>query len=191
MAAENNNDTILFSIIKKTIDDINKDLCETNDTGIYFAPELYVAFRLGQEIMRSRFKVFGTENVEWLREINLGNGGPSDIVFNTHDGMYIVIELKLRNNYDAYKADIEKLKKLPDNYCKYFCVLLDSFSDSTDDRLIKLKKHYGDSLRGLGHHSFKTWNNWYSKQIFCHLKLYRIDFEKSSDNASVLDTLKD
>jgi len=185
MTEKNINSEILFSILKDTIDNIEADLRGTNETGIYFAPELYVAFRMGQEIMKNKFKVFETENVEWLREINLGNGGPSDIAFKTHDGTYTVIELKVRNNYDAYKADIEKLKKLPDNYCKYFCVLLDSFSDNTDDRLNKLENEYGDSLIGIGHHPFKTWNNWYSKQIFCHFKLYRIDFEKSSDKASL------
>lgn len=48
--------------------------------GIFFAPELYVVFQVGRLLKTHELKVFG-ENVEWLRETDLKNGGPSDLIF--------------------------------------------------------------------------------------------------------------
>jgi hypothetical protein len=163
----------IFETIKTTVKTICDDLKDTNGTGIYFSPELYVAFCIGKEIARKKQTIFGAENVEWLREINLGNGGPSDIAFKTAD-TYTVIELKLRDNVHSYKADIEKLKKLPETTTKLFCVLLDSFSAENDERLKALETDYKEEINRIGHFSFPTWNNWYKKQIFCNVNLYQV-----------------
>ena len=163
----------LFKTIQTTIRQIDEELKESNGTGIYFSPELFVAFCLGREISKNRGEIFPSDKVEWLREINLGNGGPSDIVFK-NEGLFTVIELKLRGTYDSYKADIEKLKRLKDGHRKYFCVLLDSFTEQNDDRLIKIENEYLRGINKVGHISFPTWNNWYQRQIYCNLNLYEI-----------------
>jgi hypothetical protein len=144
----------------------------TKEKGIFFAPELYISFCIGKDITKSCYNIFDT-SVEWLRETNFGNGGPTDIIFKTAD-TYVLIELKLRDTIEAYKADIEKLRRLNIASEKFFCVLLDSFTPSNDDRLNKLEKEYSNNLILIGHHVFPTWNNWYKKQIFCNLNLYSI-----------------
>lgn len=166
-------ETQFFETIKKEVLSIDSDLNSINKTGIYFAPEHYIAFRLGRAIYLNREIIFGIKEIEWLREIKLGNGGPSDIVFKDTN-VISVIELKLRKTYYSYKLDIEKLKRLDGNYNRYFCVLLDSFSENNDDRLRKLELEFKGLLFNIGHHSFKTWNNWYENQIFCNLNLYSI-----------------
>lgn len=167
-------ETELFETVKSTINEIENNLHESNKTGVFFSPELYVAFCIGKDIAKRRELIFGTTNIEWQREIDLGNGGPSDIIFKNNEN-YTVIELKLRGTYDSYKADIEKLKRLKIPSKKYFCVLLDSFTKNNDVRLLKLEQEYKDRLTKIGHYSFPTWNNWYQRQIYCNLNLYRID----------------
>jgi len=49
---------------------------------------------------------------EWLRETNLKNGGPSDLIFKNENGELYVFEFKIRSTIDSYNRDIEKLKKL-------------------------------------------------------------------------------
>lgn len=168
------NNEILFEIIKTSIRDIDREINQTNGTGIYFAPELYVAFSIGQNIFKQRKNIFNSLNVLWSREINLGKKGISDIVFK-HIDSYTVIEIKLRNTIDSYRADIAKLKLLKDNFNKYFCVLADSFSSISDERLISLENEYTDDITLIGREIFETWNNWYKGQIYCHLNLYSIN----------------
>lgn len=163
----------LFNTIKRTVLTIEDELFQMDEKGIYFAPELYVAFSIGKDVFQNREYIFGTNSVKWLRETDLGNGGPSDIIFEV-DRTNTVIELKLRDNIYAYKADIEKLKRLPENTCKFFCVLLDSFSENNDARLINLELEYQNQIKRIGHHAFPTWNDWYAKKIFCNINLYQI-----------------
>jgi hypothetical protein len=163
----------LFQTIKSTVLTIDTELNKTNETGIFFAPELYTAFCIGRDIYHDRLNIFGTQDIQWLREINLGNGGPSDISFkvgNTH----IVVELKLRDTGIAYQADIEKLKRLPATDEKFFCVLVDTIENKYDGRLDNLKSQYENEIFNVGHHSFPTWNNWYSSKVHCHLNLYKV-----------------
>lgn len=163
----------LFNSIKDTVLKIETELKQTNNTGVYFAPELYITFCIGKDILQNQQSVFNTTNVEWLREINLGNGGPTDIIFKIGD-KYTIIELKIRDNIHSYKTDIEKLKRLKLNAQKFFCVLLDSFTVANDSRLIELENQYSDTISKIGHFAFPTWNNFYKKQIFCNLNLYSI-----------------
>lgn len=173
-------DSKLFDTIKDSILQIELSLKDFSNKGVYFAPELHLAFCIGQKIMENRTQIFGDERVEWLREINLGNGGPSDIIFKYLDtNKYKVIELKLRDNYDAYRKDIIKLLKLPENYSKYFCVLLDSFSTTNDERLIRLESEFKGNIECIGHFSFPTWNNWYEKGIHCNINLYSVGREST------------
>ncbi len=163
----------LFRLIQNTIEKIDKELKDSNGTGVYFSPELYVAFCIGREISKNRNEIFQQDEIEWIREIDLGNGGPSDIVFKCEE-LLIVIELKLRGTYNSYKADIEKLRRLKGKYRKYFCVLLDSFTEQNDGRLIKIENEYANGIERVGHYAFPTWNNWYQRQVYCNLNLYEI-----------------
>lgn len=173
-------DKKIFDSIKNTAILIDENLKLLCNKGIYFAPEIYLTFCIGQKIMENREDIFGTNNKEWLREKDLGNGGPSDIVFSSEDGKpFIVIELKLRDTYQSYEDDIKKLLNLQGNFTKYFCVFLDSFSKSNDERLTNLENNYKEKLIKVGHFSFKTWNNWYQNQVYCNLNLYRVE---SKDN---------
>jgi len=174
------NEKVLFDTIKKTVEEIERELIELNGKGIYFAPEQHIAFCIGKAIMKNRTEIFGTDEVEWLREkklgekkLGIGQGGVTDIVFNVSDKS-IALELKLRDTEPYYKADVEKLISLPDNIDKYFCVLLDSYSDDNDKRITHIQNEYNDILKSIGHHSFETWNNWYKKQVYCNLNLFSI-----------------
>ena len=167
------NSVHLFDSIKDTVLNIDADLKLTNNMGIYFAPELYIAFCIGKDIIKNQKPIFNATNAEWLRETNLGNGGLTDIIFRVND-MYSIIELKIRDTVHSYKADIEKLKRLKLNAQKFFCVLVDSFEMTNDNRLIELEKENSDTILKVGHFAFPTWNNYYKKQIFCLINLYSI-----------------
>lgn len=164
----------LFKTIVMTIEGIEADLKKANATGIYFSPELYVAFCIGKEISRNSQSIFGTNNATWLREVDLGNGGPSDIVFKTNDHL-TVLELKLRGTFDAYKADLEKLKRLKMPCDRIFCVGVDCFSATNDDRITRIEQEYAAEIHKIGHFSFPTWNNWYQRQVYFNLNLYRLN----------------
>ncbi|MBS1600428.1 MAG: hypothetical protein JST75_19520 [Bacteroidetes bacterium] len=165
--------TALFQTIKNTVTTIDIELNKTNGKGIFFAPELYTAFCMGKDIYHNRFSIFGMLDVEWKREMNLGDGGPSDICFKAGD-TYLVIELKLRDTIFAYQADIEKLKRLPATYEKFFCVLIDKIKGKNDGRLEHLKSDYKNEITHIEHHCFQTWNDWYSSEVCCHLNLYKV-----------------
>ncbi len=174
------NENELFESIYDFAADLDKELEDINRKGIFFAPELYVAFGMGKQIMKKKESIFTDAQIEWGREEDLKNGGPTDIIFrnikNTDKELLAVVELKLRDNYSAYKADIEKLLRLNDNSCKkYFCVLLDSFTTENDKRLIDLESEYQGKITRICNKSFKTNQDWYKKQVYCVLNLYRIE----------------
>lgn len=164
--------SVLFQTVKTTILTIDTELKTTNKTGVFFAPELYIAFCIGRDIYKDKVNIFGTYNIEWLREISLGNGGPSDISFKTATNN-IVFELKLRNTGYAYRADIEKLKMLSVTDEKFICVLMDTIPGKYDGRADYLKLKYENEIINIGHYRFPTWNNRYSS-IDCHLNLYKL-----------------
>ncbi len=121
----------IFDVIKAEHEDLEK-----HGEGIFFCPELALAYLIGKKIDENKRNVFGTEKkVIWQRERDLGNGGPSDIIFADADNGHIpvlVIEVKIRSRSDLYRGDIEKLIKLNEEYpcCKkIFCALVDVFKD--------------------------------------------------------------
>jgi Holliday junction resolvase-like predicted endonuclease len=162
----------LFDTIKNTICTIENELKNLDNKGVFFAPELFIAFCIGKDIFISRENIFGTQKIDWLRETYLGNGGPSDIIFKK-DETYVVIELKLRSTIDAYKKDVEKLKKLPEAYEKFFCVLIDQIPENIDGRADRLETVYGSQVEKIGHYFFPTWPVTH-KNIDCHLNLYKV-----------------
>ena len=161
------NEKILFEIIKIEVIAIENEL-KLLDKGVFFAPELYVGFRIAKSIYLHRQIIFNADNVRWNREVKLGKDGPSDIVFEFGDKNCLVIELKLRDTFDKYNADILKQERLVTNeedtkYFKYFCVLLDSFTEQNDERIDKLDKAH--NLVKIGHYPFPTKQDWYTTLI--------------------------
>jgi len=163
--------TIMFEVlsIEKDLDDLGK--------GIFFAPELYIGFRISKSIYNNRATIFPKyKEVEWQRELDLHNGGPSDIVFNLGNEQ-LIIELKMRNTYDSYEKDITKLMRLQNNggikQHKYFCALVDAFKDKEDGRLQKLITE--QNLKDNRHISFETKKYSYQSDIYCHLILLKIN----------------
>ncbi|MDX2190326.1 MAG: hypothetical protein SFY32_10710 [Bacteroidota bacterium] len=167
------NSNELFNSIVKSVLEIDNTLKNANNTGIFFAPELYVAFHLGLDITNNKSYIFNDyTTLEWCRETNLGNGGPSDILYKIDSKYNTVIELKIRQDYYSYEADIEKLLKLPSNMNRYFCVLVDSFSNQNDARITKLFEKY--EMEKIGSFDFETWNERYVKQVYCIINLFKV-----------------
>lgn len=93
--------------------------------GIFHMPELAFAYECGKQIMQNANEIFGDNIPEWCRELDLGNGGPTDLVFTFDDGEKIAIEFKMINNKYEYRRDLDKLAKLDKNTVKIFCALVD------------------------------------------------------------------
>ncbi len=166
-------DTFLFRTIRHTLEAIDLDLSNSCGKGIYFAPELFTSFRIGQEIVRNRELIFGNRKINWLRETRIVETGIHDLVFELNDTT-IVFEIKLRGNIEDYRSDVFKLSKLPLAHRKYYIVLLDSFTEENDSRLTRLESELQETMVNIGHASFATWNNWYKKQVYCNLNVYQI-----------------
>lgn len=171
------NEDKLYKTILMEVLSIEKEL-ETLKEGVFFAPELYIGFRISKAIYKIKSAIFpDLEDVVWLRECDLKNGGPSDIVFKYGDNNFLVIELKLRNTIDSYEQDILKLGRLKDEdgikYHKYFCALVDAFKDKEDGRLQYLISKY--RLKDTRHSLFETKKYGYKNDIYCHLTLINVD----------------
>lgn len=167
------NSSKLFEVISSEVRRIDEELREY-DKGVFFVPELHLAFEIGKALYRSREEVFGAAAIEWLREINLGNGGPSDLIFRSGEEL-VVFEFKIGSTSHAYRKDIEKLQKLStiDSFkgYTYFVALIDRFPDKGDSRI-----DYLESLNGshLLIDSFNVNYKTYKGSIDCILALYEV-----------------
>ncbi len=181
---------LIFDAIKEAVQTQKNEL-EIISKGIFFAPELVLAFSIGKVIYRDRANIFNApaDKINWKREINLNNGGPSDIVFEVENSSEItqsyVIELKLRNTFDSYQADIDKLIRLPSkedkSYTKLFCALIDTFDKEDDLRIKTIEKNNEDTISRVDDFLiFKTIEDRYSsKDVHCVVGLWHIDSKKS------------
>ncbi|MDF0718371.1 hypothetical protein PY092_19610 [Muricauda sp. 334s03] len=86
----------LYEIIYETVLEEDNELTNLTGKGIFYAPELYVAFILGKSIKKNEISIFNKE-VSWVRETNLGNTGPTDFAFEVDEATF-AFELKLRDN---------------------------------------------------------------------------------------------
>lgn len=163
---------ILYQTIFNTLKKEDSELASLTGQGIFYAPELYVAFILGKEIKRNGNQIF-EQCVEWIRETSFGKAGPSDFVFKADKKNY-VFELKLRDTIRAYCKDIDKLKSLDDNYMKYFLALVDSWEKDKDKdkRIILLEKKYPELTRISNINSFFTKQDRYEGKICCTVGLW-------------------
>lgn len=130
------NDTELFINIRQVVQRVETDLKELNNTGVLFVPEIYLAFEIGKSMYKNRLTIFGVDDIKWKREENLGNGGPSDIIFEYQKETF-VFELKIMSNQGSYERDIWKLQKLKNSdersYQTYFIGLIDMWENSIND----------------------------------------------------------
>lgn len=169
-------DTIIFDTIKRTILDIEQEFFQIAGKGIFYAPELYISTKIGLSIKKKAKDIFKHNEIEWFREYDLKNGGPSDLIFQINSSEQYVIELKIRNTIDSYIRDIEKLLRLDSHINKYFCVIADSFNPHSDERLDILENEsvYTNNIKKVGEVFFKTWPLHYKKDIYAILKLYEV-----------------
>ncbi len=113
------------------------ELKEFASEGIFFMPELAFVYACGKSIMAKRTEIFGELVVKWKREENIGNGGPTDLIFELGKDKCIAIEFKLRDTRHAYIKDIDKLMALkrsdPERFVTAFCALVDTYADQIPD----------------------------------------------------------
>jgi hypothetical protein len=150
------NQELLFETIYKVAETIENELSADYGKGIFFVPELHFAFEVGKAIFKSRQEIFGVDKIEWLRETNLKNGGPSDLVFKT-DAEWIVFEFKIADTWNSYEKDIKKLQRLSEFIDfqgeMYFVALVDTFPEKVDGRMEYLKN---SGLEMIGQKSLDT-----------------------------------
>lgn len=171
----NMNEKALYITIDRELKSINNELHDLKKS-IFFAPELYIGFRISKAIYINRASIFNSnENIVWRREFGMGNGGPSDIVFDFDEDKRLVIELKVRDTYNAYEKDIQKLKLLKNGdkqYIRFFCALIDTINREKDGRIQFLTNNY--NLNNGFQSEFDTAKQGYTSNIKCNLILIKI-----------------
>ncbi len=172
------NEFKLFDTILFVAHSLDEELRELNNTGVFFVPELHLVFEVGKAIYKNRKAIFGTEDIKWIREKDLGNGGPSDLVFETIGKTpteNVVLEFKIASTSTTYVADINKLEKLkrPDqkNHL-YFVALVDSFQGKEDPRVKSVFQETG--YKPFYDVSFHTNYSGYKSKIDCIVAFYII-----------------
>jgi len=147
--------------------------------GIFHMPELAFAYKCGKKIMQDSEKIFGSMKPKWVREVDLGNGGPTDLLFEFDNGKRIAIEFKMRDKSISYERDLQKLAKLGDeNTARIFCALIDVFKkDFPDDG----RQQSVEQFKGMAVHSiiepkpsFETKQNWYSSSVTCVVGVWSV-----------------
>lgn len=152
----------------------NNDL--NSELGIFHMPELAFAYECGKQIMKKPNNIFEENIPQWCREFDLGNGGPSDLVFNFANGYKIVIEFKMRDTADAYLSDLTKLSKLQDEKTvKLFCAVIDTMKKDLpfDGRVTKINDD--KRTKNLYLDSFKTNQTWYKSEVHALVGIWKVN----------------
>jgi hypothetical protein len=161
----------------------NNDL--NSELGVFHMPELAFAYECGKQIMQNANNIFGENIPQWCRELNLGNGGPSDLVFIFNDGYKIVIEFKMINDKYAYRKDLEKLSELDGKVYKIFCALIDINKKELDNdniidgRVMDINQYITKNLyktKILKDNLFKT--NHSRTHMYCYVGIWQLINEK-------------
>jgi hypothetical protein len=149
--------------------------------GIFFMPELAFSYLVGKRITSEAIKVFGTQEIQWLPETNIGGGGPSDVVFKMQGQKSVVIEMKMRTGDNAYYSDVCKLSRLPrEEYIKIFCAFVDALKkdgryDARIKRLEKKAKEEQVLIERIGDFEcFDTLDDAYSSPIQCVIAAWQV-----------------
>jgi len=160
----------LFNTIMSSIQEIENELHGV-DKGIFFAPELYIAFKMGFSIYQNRKNIFIGDKVEWLRETSFAKGSIADIAFEVDDKK-CVFELKVRSTGPSYESDINKLRALTNVDEKYFVALVDCFVNGDDgrrpilDNSVAPESHYKDYI--------STSYSPYEKDVKCEVHMLNV-----------------
>lgn len=155
----------------------NQTLSLIPKLGIFHMPELAFAYECGKAAMLDSENVFGNDIPTWVREKDLGNGGPTDLLFEFDNGKRIAIEFKIRDTVSSYKKDIEKLSKLPDvDTIKIFCALIDVFDKKLPDdgRQAELEKASGNEVHVVSKTIISTSQDWYKSPTSCVVCIWSI-----------------
>lgn len=170
--------------ILKTAYSENLLLSRIADEGIFHMPELAFAYECGKQIMINSEEIFGNNSATWIREKDLGNGGPTDLLFELSSGQNVAIEFKLRDTANSYKKDVEKLAKLDGNTMKLFCALIDVFDSKLPDdgRQHSIESLYEHEVRPILKKSFSTKQNWYSSPVYCVVCIWSVGIVPEIDS---------
>lgn len=174
--------TRIAEILFETAISENKELSVIANQGIFHMPELAFAYQCGKAILKEAHTIFDGLSVTWIREANLGNGGPTDLVFELENGDTLAIEFKLRGTATAYKKDIIKLCKITQpNTSKIFCALIDVFDSKLPDdgRQSYIESMLGYRVTSLLKRSFKTKQNWYQSETSCVVGVWSVSLNET------------
>ncbi len=155
----------------------NALLSNLANDGIFFMPELAFAYECGKAIMSRSKDIFGTQSPKWIREIDIGNGGPTDLLFELPNEERIAIEFKIRDTSTSYKSDVNKLARITDSKTtKLFCALIDVFdTDKPDDgRQWEVEENSGVSVISILKKDFPTKQTRYSSPVTCYACIWQV-----------------
>lgn len=165
----------VFANVAMTEDQTLNSLC---GEGIFFMPELAFAYACGKAVLANAGSIFPSDNPAWGREVDLGAGGPSDLVLMLPSNKRIVVEFKMRDTVTSYLADIAKLSRIDDdNVARIFCVLLDAFTkELPDNRVASIQEMSPVPLTPLMEpfQTFPTQQNRYKGEISCVIAVWAI-----------------
>ncbi len=163
----------IFDVFKSEDDDL-KSIC---NKGVFFAPELYLAFKAGKELKTNDQAIFG-QNIEWKRELMIQENGPFDLIIIGDDGATSIFEIKLRSSLHDYQDDINKLMRIGQSYSRYFIALVDSWTDryGNDPRILGLEAEFPENLVRLStFRSFSTEQDRYQKPVSCTVAAWEVN----------------
>ena len=147
-----------------------------SELGIFHMPELAFAYQCGKQVMLHAEKIFGENIPKWGREIGLGNGGLTDLVFIFNDGKKIAIEFKMRTTGEAYIRDIDKLSKIKDvNITRILVAVIDAFAKEplSDGRVMEIDND--DRSVKLGPIKvLETKQSWYKREVSAVVGIWKI-----------------
>lgn len=176
-------DSILLSIRQEIISFVDAEervLSTQFKKGIYFMPEIALVYGVGKAIVSNAKNIFPSRQVEWSREIQVGEDGPCDLVLDVIGGGQIVLEFKtMHRKYESYEHDIVKLKNLVgDQRTRLFCALsyvYEKKAPEGDERIQQLEHNHATSIRRIGNlHNFATWVNYTGERVHCVIGLWEV-----------------
>lgn len=143
--------------------------------GIFFMPELALAYLIGKDIAEHQNDIFGSTSFNWQREIK-GAGGLTDIILEYDNSKKVYIELKMSNTYHSYEKDIIKLSQIKEAKCiKLFCALIDVFkSVGPNDERIKNMDSLVSIKKVLQSEPFDTKYDRYSQDMQCIVGIWQV-----------------
>ena len=172
-------DDVLKKINEQIVKDAIKEeeeLSQAFRKGIFFMPELALAYAAGKAIAKALAATYPNESVAWTREERIGPDGPSDLIISGVGWRKLVIEFKVSQGDSDYLADIAKLKRLdPAKYIRVFCALCDvKESDLPIDARIQAVER-DSSVKRIGDlTAFRTKHLAYVGNIYCVLGVWAI-----------------